>query len=294
MGLLDNLSVGLITYKESEYLNNNFDHEDFTTLVDVLKIPSNRVVISCDDKYTLNNLNINTKKFIKELIYYLYILIHMQLKIVKHSQYKSLSVTFYHVLESIFITSKPLILYILSIFFKKYKYKFLYFILRQKNISEGHIQILKKLYKNNSDYILILEDDMYYTNPNELAKNIISVLKILENSKNLKVINCSESFTEQQLGIKKIRLTMRNLDIPSIKVIQYKYPVINTACAIIYTRDICYDLISELEALKKYSFIPIDHKINISLSKLIKSNKINSYSYASTVPGIFIQGSIHD
>lgn len=294
MGLVNNLSLGLVTHKKSEYFISNSDHEKLTNLIDALHIPCKKIVINSDDKYTQNDLNISLKKIIVELLYYLYILVSMQLKILKYSQYKSISTPLYHIVESIFVTFKPLFFYLQSTFSKECSRKLMTFILRQKNISHAHIEILKKLSKNSSDYILILEDDYQYSNSCEVSKKIKAVLRIFKNNKYLKIVNCSESFTERQLGINKIQLTSYDLETPTNKIIQYKYPAINTACAIIYKQEICNDLIFELESLNKYSFIPIDHKINLSLSKIIKYNKIDSCCYASIVPGIFIQRSIHD
>ena len=294
MELVNNLSLGLVTHKKSEYFTSNSDHEKLTNLIEALQIPCKKIVINSDNKYTLSDLNISLKKIIVELLYYLYILVYIQIRIVKYSQYKSISTPFYHIVESIFIASKPLVFYLQSAFSKECSHKLMTLILRQKNISHSHIEILKKLSKNSSDYILILEDDFQYSNPYEVGKKIKAVLRILKNNKYLKIVNCSESFTEKQLGVNKIQLTSYDLETPTNKIIQYKYPAINTACAVIYKQEICNDLIFELESLNKYSLIPIDHKINISLSKIIKYSEIDSFCYASTVPGIFIQRSIHD
>jgi len=167
-------------------------------------------------------------------------------------------------------------------------------LVRQSNISSGHINIMKQSLKSSKKFVLILEDDFLI----EDIESINEMLKFIKstniaNSK-LQVINLSKSFSYQELGFRNfVKDTVVNTNFPSQSIDILKYPVTNTVCATLYNVDFLNKLIGELERIKMLSIIPIDHKINIALNKLIKNGIIDKECYGSSNPGIFIQGSLH-
>ena len=294
MNKIDQLSIGLITYGGSKYLDFKQEHQNFQSLLDELGIPSSRGIIIDDDKYSQCEIDISFREFTIGLIYYFTGFILGQLRIVKYSRFRTLFKPFFYTLISILYAVLLLLNYLLSRISNTYLKKFQNNVVRQKNITNNHIDAIRRLLNTETSYILILEDDFLFKDKKNFQKDLRMIIDKLNEIANIKILNISESFTEKELGIHKNKINVHSIKNEKKSVInQYRYPVMNTACAILYKKEICLDLIQELEKLNKFPFIPIDHKLNMSLSKLIKQKRLAKSCYASVVPGLLIQGSLH-
>jgi len=294
MKLMEELSLGLITYKGSKYLDRNYEHKEFNHLTKVLEISATRVVIIDEDKYSPGEININFINILKELNFFLKNLIIIQIKILQKSRFRSWSRPTFNIILGILSIIKILWNFIKSKLSKQNLESLQRFIARQKNITNNHKEMIKKLTNSPSPYILILEDDFFTKDLESIRTILQSIFEEVEFLENIKIINLSQSFTENQLGIDKNKTQTLSLTTSKIhKINNYNYPVTNTACAILYKKEICLDLLDELNKLDRYQFIPIDHKLNISLRNLLKNKKLSNLCYASITPGLFIQRSLH-
>jgi hypothetical protein len=148
--------------------------------------------------------------------------------------------------------------------------------------------------KSNKRYVLILEDDF-------LIEDIEAIIKILKfatsaevSKSNVQLVNLSKSFSYLELGFQNfVGSSIKDVSYPNYTIDILKYPVTNTVCATLYKTDFLIKLTSELESQKQISIIPIDHKINIALNKLLKKGLIEKECYGSSNPSLFIQGSLH-
>ena len=294
MSKVDQLSIGLITFGGSKYLDVKKEHHNFKSLFNELDITSNRVKIIDEDKHSQGEVNITFKEFTLGLTYYFASFILTQLRIIKYSRYATFMRPFYYILMSIIYAGWLSSNYALSRLSAKHLEKFQSYVVRQKNITNNHIEAMRQLLNTKTPFILVLEDDFLFEDIKQIKKDLNLVINKLNKIDSIKILNLSKSFTEKQLGINKNKIRVHDLANDKKNVInQYRYPVTNTACAILYRNEMCFYIIQELEKLNKFPFIPIDHKLNISLSKLIKKKQFSKSCYASVVPGLLIQGSLH-
>jgi hypothetical protein len=294
MDEINSLSLGLLTYEGSQYLDLNHEHQEFKLLTKIINLSTDDALIINEDKYITNDIRVSRREFIKEILFFLKNLIIIQIEIIKYSKYRSMIRPVFNILLGIKSVIFLATLYIFSIFSKKYLSKLEKYSVRQKNITFNHIAMMKRLDNSKSQYLLIIEDDFLINDQIILKDEFKSILNIINVKENIKILNLSKSFTEKQLGTDKNRLKLIKIESNTQnKIVQYNYPVTNTACAILYKKEVISDLIRELEKLDKYNFIPIDHKLNISLRALMRMNKLNNLCYASVVPGLLLQGSLN-
>jgi hypothetical protein len=148
--------------------------------------------------------------------------------------------------------------------------------------------------KSDKRYVLILEDDF-------LIQDIGAIIKMLKfatsaeiSKSNIQLVNLSKSFSYLELGFQNfVGSSIKNSTYQNYSIDVLKYPVTNTVCATLYKTDFLIKLTCELESQKQISIIPIDHKINIALNKLIKKGLADKECYGSSNPSLFIQGSLH-
>ena len=153
---------------------------------------------------------------------------------------------------------------------------------------------MKQSLESDKSFVLILEDD-FLINDIEAIITMLKFATSVEVSKSkLQLINLSKSFSYQELGFQNfVESSIKNTNYPNFTIDILKYPVTNTVCATLYKSDFLTKLTSELDSLKQISIIPIDHKINIALNKLVKKGLIDKHCYGSSNPRLFIQGSLH-
>jgi hypothetical protein len=153
---------------------------------------------------------------------------------------------------------------------------------------------MKQSLESDKSFVLILEDD-FFINDVEAIMIMLKFATSIEVSKSkLQLINLSKSFSYQELGFQNfVESSIKDVNYPNYTIDILKYPVTNTVCATLYKSDFLKKLVCELESLKMVSLIPIDHKVNIALNRLIKKGLIDKECYGSSNPSLFIQGSLH-
>ncbi len=182
---------------------------------------------------------------------------------------------------------------LLSSILKAKKKNLLRSINRLHNISESHYELMHRALLSKCDFAIILEDDAIESASFPL-KTLLESLTDIFSEDYPNILSISESFNFQKLGISNLITGYSPLKGGKHKVFYFRYPVTNTVCAMVYTKTSLDFLIKGLTALRPYSLIPIDHKINVILSDNIKRGVIAKNCLAYLSPGAFIQGSIFD
>ena len=281
----------LLTHTNSAYFRNS-THINFDEVINHLKIDS--FDIYSKNLYDDNDLTISSLiAQIKEVFNFARGVFRLR-KIVINNSDPSFKQGMRHLLIDVSTVLSLSIFYFLSILRLKPFRIFVKMLLRQSNISAGHLQLMQNAVWRGDKYLLILEDDFHLSNLTSLKSQLNFVLEVLENNPHLKLINLSESFTNEELG--HYGFVQNNFTSPNhseLIVSCLPHPVTNTVCATIYRTDFLILLTRELRLMDEISLIPIDHKINIALMKLIKRGSLNVDCYATLVPGLFIQGSLH-
>jgi hypothetical protein len=288
----DLIFFGLLTHSKSQYFVNS-KHDNFNL------VTKSYGANSCQ----IHSVNLYDEKDISRIqvfsqIFDIFILLKNMLRtrsiVVKYSG----SFFFLFKLEQIKLIIFDFLTLIVSLFFAVFNQKiyndFRRNLIRQSNISAGHINLTKQSLRSGKKYVLVLEDDFLI----EDMKSVNEMLKFVTNtdisSSKLQIINLSKSFSHQELGFRNfVKDTVVNTSFPNQSIDVLKYPVTNTVCATLYKINFLIKLTSELESQKQISIIPIDHKINIALNKLIRKGLIDKECYGSSNPSLFIQGSLH-
>lgn len=281
----------LLTHTNSAYFRNS-THVNFDEVINYLKIDS--FDIYSKNLYDDSDLTISSLiAQIKEVFNFARGVFRLR-KIVINNSDPSFKQGMRHLLIDVSTVLSLSIFYFLSILRLKPFRIFVKMLLRQSNISAGHVQLMQNAVWRGDKYLLILEDDFHLSNLTSLKSQLNFVLEVLENNPHLMLINLSESFTNEELG--HYGFVQNNFTSPNhseLIVSCLPHPVTNTVCATIYRTDFLILLTRELRLMDEISLIPIDHKINIALMKLIKRGSLNVDCYATLVPGLFIQGSLH-
>ena len=288
----ESIHFALLTHGESKYFE-NLRHADFDLLIKSYKtnsfsIQSNNVISDED----ISRIQVFSQ--ISDIFILLKSMIVVRSKIIRYS--KSFFFLF-NLKQAVSIIYNFLFLFItlcVAVFSITFYRHFRKNLIRQSNISAGHVNLMNLSLKSNKRYVLILEDDFWIEDMESIIK-ILNFATSAEVSKsNVQLVNLSKSFSYLELGFQNfVGSSINNSTYPNFTLDVLKYPVTNTVCATLYKTDFLIKLTSELESQKQISIIPIDHKVNIALNKLIKKGLIDKESYGSSNPSLFIQGSLH-
>ena len=288
----ESIHFALLTHGESQYFENS-RHANFDLLIksynsNSFNIQSNNVISDED----ISRIQVFSQ--ISDIFILLKSMIVVRSKIIRYS--KSFFFLF-NLKQAVSILYNFLSLFItlcVAVFSIRFYRHFRKNLIRQSNISAGHVNLMNLSFKSNKRYVLILEDDF-------LIEDIEAIIKILKfatsaevSKSNVQLVNLSKSFSYLELGFQSfVGSSIKDVSYPNYTIDILKYPVTNTVCATLYKTDFLIKLTSELESQKQISIIPIDHKVNIALNKLIKKGLIDKESFGSSNPSLFIQGSLH-
>lgn len=163
---------------------------------------------------------------------------------------------------------------------------------RLLNIELAHLSLMKQGLDSGAPWIVILEDDAFTDDIEDLAAGLRSLMR---DSEPRTLINLSSSFTYDKLGIDRLLTTSPRLawhgNAPRA-ILQADRPVTNTVCAIAYSRELLRDIDFELRLRPLHPVIPIDWKLNLSLLAMIKSKNAGEFSCHMVDPAPIIQMSM--
>ena len=281
-----------MTHPNSKYLV-NANHSNFNLLIKDYK--ANSFKIQSNDLFLDEDISrVQVYSQLVDICVLLKSMIIVRVNIIRNSKSYFFQTNLRSISLIIYIFVSLLFKFFLALFNLRFYQHFRNNLIRQSNISASHLTSMKQSLESGESFVLILEDD-FLINDMEAIMIMLKFATSVEVSKSkLQLINLSKSFSYQELGFQNfVESSIKDVNHPNYTIDILKYPVTNTVCATLYKSDFLKKLVCELESLKMVSLIPIDHKINIALNKLLKKGLIDKECYGSSNPSLFIQGSLH-
>ena len=286
------IHFALVTHPNSKYFVNT-NHSNFNLLIKDYK--ANSFKIQSNNLFLDENISrVQVYNQLVDIFVLLKSMIIVRVNIIRNSKSYFFQINLRSISLIIYIFVSLLFKYFLALLNLRFYQHFRNNLIRQSNISASHLTSMKQSLESGESFVLILEDD-FLINDIEAIMIMLKFATSVEVSKSkLQLINLSKSFSYQELGFQNfVESSIKDVNYPNYTIDILKYPVTNTVCATLYKSDFLKKLVCELESLKMVSLIPIDHKINIALNKLIKKGLIDKECYGSSNPSLFIQGSLH-
>ena len=138
-------------------------------------------------------------------------------------------------------------------------------LLRLANIEAAHLSLMRQAVTVKARWALILEDDASSLDPTEFAEELWNFIQRVETEEaSLAMINLSESFSIDQLGISHLLVPIADQDFPWTVSSAARH-VTNTVCAVLYEREFLTELTALLDDIPLEPVIPIDFKVNEAL-----------------------------
>jgi len=156
---------------------------------------------------------------------------------------------------------------------------------RLLNIELAHQELLRQGIASHAPWIVILEDDAWSADIDDLADGLTDLLARAD--ANVQFINLSESFGLSELGI--IHL-LGHSDCSwrgpiARTVLSAQRPVTNTVCAIAYRSSFAEQLLSAYALMPMRPVVPIDWKLNQALMDMYAAGSLGADSCWWVVPG---------
>ena len=163
---------------------------------------------------------------------------------------------------------------------------------RLANIDLSHLRVLKEGMASKADWILVVEDDGKVGKVQLVAEKISALIKALDDDEVDIFVNLSESIDHSELGAQEILARAKESLFLSdgAKVVHVTPPISNTVCANLYSRRFAIRFAEAIESQGILPSIPIDWRLN----RVIMDSVGNDIKSFWVIPGIFIQGSMHD
>lgn len=281
-----------MTHPNSKYFV-NANHSNFNLLIKDYK--ANSFKIESNDLFLDEDISrVQVYSQLVDICVLLKSMIIVRVNIIRNSKSYFFQTNLRSISLILYIFVSLLFKFFLALFNLRFYQHFRNNLIRQSNISASHLTSMKQSLESGESFVLILEDD-FLINDMEAIMIMLKFATSVEVSKSkLQLINLSKSFSYQELGFQNfVESSIKDVNHPNYTIDILKYPVTNTVCATLYKSDFLKKLVCELESLKMVSLIPIDHKINIALNKLLKKGLIDKECYGSSNPSLFIQGSLH-
>lgn len=139
-------------------------------------------------------------------------------------------------------------------------------LIRLANIELAHLAIMDEAISSEARWCVILEDDAQVNDPATFAAQLAGFIESVERARqDVSMMNLSESFTPQQLGITHMLQPLDSTFTKDWSLFRSDRHVTNTVCAVLYRRDFLIDLRAQLAAIPLEPVIPIDFKINAAI-----------------------------
>ena len=160
---------------------------------------------------------------------------------------------------------------------------------RLLNIEYSHVDLYRRAIASESDWAIILEDDASATDISDL---VAGLLGLCEADSGVKMINLSESFTLDQIGVRAL-LRPANArpwqGSATRSVLASGRPATNTVCAIAFRTDFLSQILAVFDSQPPEPVVPIDWKLNTALMRLWESGAIGPNECLFVEPAPIIQ-----
>ena len=139
---------------------------------------------------------------------------------------------------------------------------------RLANIELAHLTVMHHAAESGAPWALLLEDDAVAPDPDTFVADLAEFLiKSQDSAHSLSMMNLSESFSIEQLGIQRLLSEQVQKSPRSWPSRVSAKHVTNTVCAVLYQRNFLEDLLSIIDRIPLEPVVPIDFKINDALMR---------------------------
>ncbi len=139
-------------------------------------------------------------------------------------------------------------------------------LIRLANIELAHLRVLDEAVRSEAAWALILEDDAQAGDVSKLGRELAQFLNtVCDATPELSMINLSDSFTVDQLGIEHLLAESERASVWTIRKVDRH--ITNTVCAVLYRRDLLIHLFEELQSIPLEPVVPIDFKVNEAIRR---------------------------
>jgi len=160
---------------------------------------------------------------------------------------------------------------------------------RLLNIEYSHVDLYRRAVASGAEWAIILEDDASATNMSDLVSGLLG---LCEADAGVKMINLSESFTLDQIGVRALLrpAAARPWRGPTNRsVLGSGRPATNTVCAIAFRTDFLAQILAVFDSQPAEPVVPIDWKLNTALMRLSESESIGPNECLFVEPAPIIQ-----
>jgi GR25 family glycosyltransferase involved in LPS biosynthesis len=169
-------------------------------------------------------------------------------------------------------------------------------VVRLLNIELSHRDLWQAGIESGSDWILIVEDDAYCSDPHDFVQGITALVNGPALDREVSFINLSTSFSSRTLGVKHLLKVSEDFkwEGPASRTIYFcSKPVTNTVCAILYSRNYLRTLVSVWDSLPMSPVLPIDWKMNRAIMHMQADPGIELGDTLWIEPAPILQRSMH-
>jgi len=168
---------------------------------------------------------------------------------------------------------------------------------RLLNIEYSHVDLYRRAIESGATWAIILEDDAASSDLGDLANGLLSIFNadqdaVIESTSNIKMINLSESFTLDQIGVRHLLSPIVGLSwagTATRSVLGSKKPATNTVCAIAFRTDFLAQVLADFESQPSEPVVPIDWKLNATLMRLYEIGAIGANECLFIEPAPIVQ-----
>ena len=160
---------------------------------------------------------------------------------------------------------------------------------RLLNIEYSHVDLYRRAVESQATWAIILEDDAVGSDVIDLVSGLLA---LAESCTNTKMINLSESFTLDQVGVRHLLGPIEGLSWSGTAVravLGSRKPATNTVCAIAFRTDFLAEILADFDSQPSFPVVPIDWKLNASLMRLYESGAIGVNECLFIEPAPIIQ-----
>jgi len=145
---------------------------------------------------------------------------------------------------------------------------------RLLNIEYSHVDLYRAAVASGSEWAVILEDDAYSPDPDGLARGLV---QLMHGPVSPKYINLTTSFPLSKIGIEPLLSVVPQVEwagSEQCRVLRSERPATNTVCAIAFTCEFLSQVLADFDSYANQPVVPIDWKLNASLTRLWETGSI--------------------
>ena len=156
---------------------------------------------------------------------------------------------------------------------------------RLANIELSHLRIIEEAVASGAGWALLIEDDAGADDVDRFAAQLREFLDAADHRGQPVMMNLSESFTPEVLGIEPLLTPIAASDAGTTwRVFSAERPVTNTVCAVLYRGDFLTRMLDVLRTIPISPVIPIDFKLNEAVIRLAPTMAPGDCWVASPAP----------